>query len=224
MMGVPEISPPQSPRMTAHATLRDQTREWHLRVEEAFDWRRRFATQASYRELLMRLREVIAPLERALAENVGVSELRGWRPGLLTGWIDADLDRLMTESDGRRSQENAAAEGLGGLPPNWDWTELKSGVPAAGGCLYVLLGSLLGGQILARELRDRLKIDSSTGSRYFNGHGSETPQRWGEFVEWLNSQVFSVEAVQTATESAEKTFHWFFVILKHEQSFRPAGQ
>ncbi len=49
------------------------------------------------------------------------------------------------------------------------------------GCLYVVEGSTLGGQVIARQLRALLGLDATHGARFFHGWGEETDTHWGDF-------------------------------------------
>ncbi|HTF80713.1 MAG TPA: biliverdin-producing heme oxygenase, partial [Cytophagales bacterium] len=49
------------------------------------------------------------------------------------------------------------------------------------GCLYVLEGSTLGGQIISRVLKDNLGLGPENGASYFNGYGSSTGEKWKMF-------------------------------------------
>jgi len=53
------------------------------------------------------------------------------------------------------------------------------------GSLYVLEGSALGGQVIARRLQDHLGLDASNGASYFAGWGANTGAMWREFTGML---------------------------------------
>ncbi len=53
------------------------------------------------------------------------------------------------------------------------------------GCLYVLEGATLGGQIIARHIRKRLGLDQTTGCSYFCSYGAETNSMWNTFCHVL---------------------------------------
>jgi heme oxygenase len=55
-------------------------------------------------------------------------------------------------------------------------------VPSALGCLYVLEGATLGGQVLFRELGRTMPDTMRTASRYLRIYGSVTGARWQEFT------------------------------------------
>ncbi|CAA9440161.1 MAG: bacteriophytochrome heme oxygenase BphO [uncultured Phycisphaerae bacterium] len=50
------------------------------------------------------------------------------------------------------------------------------------GSLYVMEGSTLGGQVVARHLGRALGLADGVGYAYFRGHGDQTGRRWREFA------------------------------------------
>jgi heme oxygenase len=53
------------------------------------------------------------------------------------------------------------------------------------GCLYVVEGASLGGQIISRHVQRRLGIGAARGGAFFTGLGDATRARWLAFVAWL---------------------------------------
>ena len=49
------------------------------------------------------------------------------------------------------------------------------------GCLYVLEGATLGGQIIGRHLQTVHGIGPDNGAAFFGGYGPETGRRWKDF-------------------------------------------
>lgn len=71
------------------------------------------------------------------------------------------------------------------------------------GCLYVFEGAALGGQVVARALRDNLGLDSSYGACFFAGERSATRARWRQVLRWLDNSAGDPEAI---VDSARETF------------------
>ncbi|WP_439864102.1 biliverdin-producing heme oxygenase [Pseudomonas antarctica] len=102
-------------------------------------------------------------------------------------------------------------DAIGALPvcatlPNFD-------TPAAClGALYVLEGATLGGQVLRREMAQRLNVDADNGGAFLNVYGAETGRRWKDFLDYLGSLPLDAPAKQRAVEAACSTFsgfeHW----------------
>ena len=80
-------------------------------------------------------------------------------------------------------------------------------VPAIFGSMYVLEGSALGGQVIAKVARDALGFGPANGAAYFNGVDSHTMARWNDFCALLDQQVGpGGPARQEACAAAQQTF------------------
>jgi len=77
------------------------------------------------------------------------------------------------------------------------------------GALYVLEGATLGGQVLRREMAQRLGLDASNGGAFLNVYGAETGRRWKDFLDYLGRQPLDACAKQRAVEAARSTFSCF---------------
>lgn len=74
------------------------------------------------------------------------------------------------------------------------------------GCLYVLEGASLGGQVIIRHLRDRLEFPDHGGTAFFAGDGTSTAARWKCVLEWLEHVGHSGLRVEQIVSSACATF------------------
>src|SRR5437764_995185 len=74
------------------------------------------------------------------------------------------------------------------------------------GCLYVLEGACLGGQIIARALRGRLPLTNDHGLSFFVGDGSRTGARWKLVLGWLEDLVRRGALAEEIVASARETF------------------
>ena len=99
-----------------------------------------------------------------------------------------------------------------------DDIELHS-TAAAFGSIYVLEGSALGGQVIAKAASETLGLGPENGAAYFNGFRLETALRWREFQLLLEVEVGSrPEARQDACKAAKQTFDaliGIFTMLRH---------
>ena len=90
----------------------------------------------------------------------------------------------------------AAARGIG-----------LGSVAAAFGSMYVLEGSALGGQVIAKVARDTLGFGPDNGAAYFNGSERDTAAHWKLFLALLELHVGAAhEARREACEAARQTF------------------
>jgi len=74
---------------------------------------------------------------------------------------------------------------LAALPLCSDRPELAC-VEDLAGCLYVLEGACLGGQVLSRLLHRRLGLTKRSGAAFFAGDEESTLPRWTLIVAWLD--------------------------------------
>ena len=87
------------------------------------------------------------------------------------------------------------------MPPLRDESE-------AMGCLYVLEGACLGGQVLLRSIQPR--FDGEGGFRFLEGYGLETGRMWRNFLSCLNDfQNRDERDQQRLIASAVATFETF---------------
>ncbi|UII70638.1 biliverdin-producing heme oxygenase [Pseudomonas sp. HN11] len=77
------------------------------------------------------------------------------------------------------------------------------------GALYVLEGATLGGQVLRREMVQRLGVTAENGGAFLNIYGVETGRRWKDFLDYLGDQPLDATAKQRAVEAARSTFRCF---------------
>lgn len=147
--------------------LRERTRDAHEAIERDLDWERRVSTVGRYRDLLSRLYGFHAVWEPAAAAVVGDEAFFGPRRKLHR--LASDLAHLgLTTADIAR------------LPT------CRPGVPMATpadatGAMYVLEGSTLGGQIIARRVAETLGSRADGACAYYRAYGAATGLMWREF-------------------------------------------
>jgi heme oxygenase len=86
------------------------------------------------------------------------------------------------------------------------------------GVLYVLEGSTLGGQLIAREMHAKFGFDERSGAAFFRSHGDNVGKMWLEFCVQARRYVDSPDKRFAAVRAAEETF------IKIEGWMRKAGQ
>ena len=86
-------------------------------------------------------------------------------------------------------------------------------VAAAFGSMYVLEGSRLGGQVIARAAHQVVDIGVQNAT-YFSGSGSATGGEWREFLVLLDAEVAEdAQSHAAASISARKTFDTLIAIF-----------
>ena len=84
------------------------------------------------------------------------------------------------------------------------------------GCLYVLEGATLGGQIVTRHLADTLAVTAEYGGAFFRGYGEHTGSRWKAFGTQLTAFASRSgsddEIVASANETFETLDRWLYPV------------
>lgn len=82
------------------------------------------------------------------------------------------------------------------------------------GCLYVIEGATLGGQIITRHLDANLGLTPLTGGAFFDGYGAQTGPRWKAFCAMLRANAGDSTSQDDMLASANQTFEtlgeWLF--------------
>jgi len=85
------------------------------------------------------------------------------------------------------------------------------------GCLYVLEGACLGGQVLTPLLYRRLGVAKGSGAAFFAGDEEGTSQRWAVVVAWLDGLprmgASTTKIISTATATFEAFARWATIAL-----------
>ena len=173
--------------------LRAETRAEHDAIEAALDLTGDGLTRDGYRRVLERFYGFYAPLEPAI-RAVG-----GWADRGLD--LDARRKTPLLEADLRALGADAPAS----LPLCNDLPLLVTPADCFG-CLYVLEGSTLGGQLISRHVQHALGVTPETGGRFFHGYGDETGEMWQSFRAAVTGSVVSPADQDAAVAAAKDTF------------------
>jgi heme oxygenase len=172
--------------------LRQETQADHDNVEGAVPLMHQGLNKAEYVQCLQRIYGVVAAWEERAAE-VAPEWLQ---PALLTRQrsplLELDLSWFgVPEKDDRRPT----------LP-------VMDNLSSFFGTMYVMEGSTLGGQLIARHVEATLHLCEGRGNSYFRGHGSQTGPLWKEFCEMLKERIPD-EQTDAVVVSAKAMFHTF---------------
>lgn len=175
--------------------LKHETRSHHEQIERTLQLSVRCQSLAGYRAVLVRFYGFYAPIEAALAQvdglPVALADLSArWK----TQRIARDLEALDLP---------VPAQARIDLCP--DLPDLAA-VAQAFGCLYVLEGATLGGQMIARQLAANLGLSPERGGTFFSGYGPETGPRWRAFGEQLVTYVTTPATEAVIVDAARETF------------------
>lgn len=76
------------------------------------------------------------------------------------------------------------------------------------GAMYVMEGSRLGGQLIARHIDAALGLQGGRGSTYFRGFGDQNKSKWTQFTRLLQTEI-SDDNSEDAIRGAKKMFATF---------------
>lgn len=176
--------------------LRAETRPAHEAIERDLAWESRVATLADYRGLLARFWGFHAVLEPALAASL--DEPTFFDPRRRLAHLAADLQVLGLDDVAIRA-----------LPR--PFLTLPRDRATSFGALYVLEGSTLGGQVIAKHIGRQLGLTAENGCRYYIAHGRDTGAMWKAFRLRLAEEAIRGDAeaiVASATATFEAMRHW----------------
>jgi len=179
--------------------LRDQlrlhTRAQHERIEAALDIPGSIRNHMDYVSLLAAFHAFYVPFETALVlheaalSDVGV-ELAARRKA---HWVREDLQSLGVSGEAIDKLALCSSPAL----PTWRH---------ALGSLYVVEGSTLGGQVIARQLARHLNLQPHLHLRFFSAYGARTATMWRSFVTSLNDLNLAAEETADVLQGAAETF------------------
>ena len=161
-----ERTPPASP---LHHALRAATGVLHRRLEQRLDLMGLVGPALSlsrYQAVLRTFYGYYLPVEAAVAELMQDGLERGLAFEPQAALLARDLAALGLD-----------AGAVVALPRCGELPRLAAREDVAG-CLYVLEGASLGGQVIAREVCQRLGLTPGAGASFFAGRGASTAERW----------------------------------------------
>lgn len=77
------------------------------------------------------------------------------------------------------------------------------------GCMYVMEGATLGGNVIVKSLRKNEHLSGIKNFHYFGCYGGDTGRRWKIFLEVLKEKGKEAEAQQQIVEAAKATYGFF---------------
>ncbi|WP_346123042.1 biliverdin-producing heme oxygenase [Micromonospora coerulea] len=184
----PEPAPPML------AALRAGTREHHLALEREWDIPGRIRSRADLSSVLSAMLASWAPLERRLAAVDWTGLRLDPRLGEAADLIRADLAALPPHP-----------VRAGTAPADADVPAFDSLARAAGG-RYVLLGSALGGRVIAPTVERRLDLPEGVATGFFRRRGMTPGRDWRDFRIAVAARNWSAAELAQATAAARETF------------------
>ena len=191
------------PEPTFLARLKESTRPLHEATETSVDLSTGLKSLDGYRQLLERYLGFVEPAEDRLGEIVAgvVPDFPARRKANL---LRRDLIALGVDP-----------AAIAALPRCDDFPEMTP-LPRAMGCLYVLEGSTLGGQYMAKHVESTLGLSQDAGSAYLRSYGENVGPMWKRFGAILTEQASDEPAALAIIDGAHEMFgafgRWFTAI------------
>ena len=196
------------------AKLKEQTAEQHQRLEGKLNILARLNSAQGYKSLLKQFYGFYRPLEMHLGSVM-------CPPGFLANFTARrktpllEKDLLFLDLPERE---------LRALPQCQKLPTVESEAQAFG-CLYVLEGATLGGQIISKYVADKLGYESERGATFFMSYGAEVRAMWCAFCQALREYATAHDAddevVAAAVDTFDKFDQWLFVgESPHERRLR----
>ena len=176
------------------ARLKAATAHLHTQIERVVPLMRADLDRAAYRHYLERLLGFLSPLEHHLGPYAATFRRQG---------IDFDARRkthLLIDD-----LHALGATDLEALPVCSALPAVRS-IDEAWGCLYVLEGSTLGGQIIQRTLAPRLELTRDKGLRFLVAYAEQTGSSWKAFCAALAAHDEQGCDSDAAIRGAAQTF------------------
>lgn len=172
--------------------IKAATQEAHQQLEKAVILElKQVRNEADYSRLLQKFHGYFGALEAAITPHLSLQHLPDLQERRKAAVLELDLKDL-------------GATTLQDPPP---------GLPGIGnvyqafGALYVMEGSVMGGPIIVKMLKEKSGIEK--GLSFFSGYGPRTPEMWQTFRTQMNEVVRGSEAEAAAIDAANDTFYQF---------------
>ena len=177
-----------------HLRLRQETAPQHETLERQLNLLDPELSLHRYRLVLESFHGFYAAVEDELPRLVATTPSLGFPLRARAELLEGDLLSLgLSPSD------------IAALPRCADLPRLSRTEHLAG-CLYVLEGACLGGQIIAKSLPGRLSLTDEHGFSFFVGDGNGTGARWRLVLVWLEDLVRRGAVADEIVASARETF------------------
>jgi heme oxygenase len=174
--------------------LKHETAGLHQRLETQLGLMGSELSIHRYQTVLRTFYGFYAPVEARLAQLAAAGPPLGFPLRARCELIERDLYAL-----------GLARCELAGLPRCTNLPRLSCPEDLAG-CLYVLEGACLGGQVIAQALRRQLGVDRGSGASFFVGDAEATSARWILVLTWLDGLARAGARREEIVASACATF------------------
>ena len=198
-------SVPQAPASSSILTrLRVETRGEHDAVERVLDLMGAALTREAYRLRLEQFYGFYGPLEAALQSRCDRKPAYAGESNL-SGATCSALESRLTKTALLRQDLHHLGVSTDDLPLCRHLPSVLSEAEVLG-CLYVMEGATLGGQLITRHIQATLGITPTTGGGFFEGYAGDTGKMWRAMRHLLVSCALDTRTENAMVASAIATF------------------
>ncbi len=200
---------PSSSRPAATPTildrLRSETRGEHDAIERVLDLMGASLSRESYRHRLENFYGFYSPLEAALKSGLTLVEDDFEDETVLAFERHSALALRLNKTAQLQQDLRLLGVKTENLPLCRELPSLDTQAELLG-CLYVMEGATLGGQLISRHIRATLDITPSTGGSYFDGYANETGKMWQAMRHLLVGCAINTHTEDAMVANAIATF------------------
>jgi heme oxygenase len=193
-----------------HQQLKRETAGLHQQLEAQLGLMEPELSIHSYLRVLRTFYGFYAPVEARLVRLAAAGPPLGFPLRARCELIESDLHTL-----------GLAPGELAGLPRCIDVPQLSCREDLAG-CLYVLEGACLGGQVIAPALHQQLGVAKGSGASFFVGDAEATSARWILFLTWLDGLARAGARSEDIVAAACATFLTFARWVEQQGASQPS--
>ena len=176
--------------------LRQETEQAHRALEKDLVGKiKAVHSRADYENLLRMMYGFYAAMEKHMQPFLSDKPGLDFAHRRKADWLVRDIETVGS---------SAALSCCDVLPP-------INSASSALGAMYVLEGSTLGGQIIAKMLKQQLRVEGNSGLSFFLSYGTETTTMWERFKAELSKPFNALEQseiIRTAKDTFIKFRTW----------------
>jgi heme oxygenase len=177
----------------ASAAIKSATAPAHAKTEKALIYHiKRIQTAQEYGSLLGCLYAFNTPMEQ-----------------LFEPWVKPVLADYDERRKSTRLLHDLQAVGVQEPPALYTQLPAIDTLPAALGCFYVLEGSVLGGAIIKKIIREQCPQLPENAFGFFSGYDQQNGMQWRKFLERFNSLLNDADKQSAAITAANDCFKQF---------------
>ena len=175
--------------------LKERTQIYHNQLENELDIVGRCQTLQGYQQVLTKFWGFYKPIEDQLSKRYEWQNLGfDFESRLKAPCLADDIANLKI-----RVGEAPLLVRCSELPTLTNFAQ-------AFGQMYVMEGATLGGQIIARQLKEWYGVDAQSGCKFFNSYGSSVGPMWKVFQQTLNDYAEATKTHEIIVEAGCETF------------------